>query len=451
MHIITRTLRQMTSNAVASTAVLCLALLSFDTRSASAQLEFESEPINYTTAPTSDPVAKLQSLLDSGEHILDYDNQHGYLPSVLKALDVPISSQMLVFSQTSFQLRRISPTHPRAVYFGDDAYVGWVQDGDVLEMAAVDPQLGAVFYTLDQTESVKPKFVRDRGQCTSCHASSRTQGVPGHLVRSVFPDVNGRPLLGSGSYVTDHRSPFEKRWGGWYVSGTHGEMRHMGNAIAHDRTNPEDLDREAAANVTDLSKIVNTRPYLSPHSDLVALMIMEHQSQMQNFITLANFEARSALHYDNIMNKALDRPEGHQSDTTVRRLDKVSEKLLQYMLCCDEFALASPVQGASDFATEFAERGIRDSQGRSLRDLDLKTRLFKYPCSYQIHSEAFLCLPEPIKDRVYSRLHDVLSGTDQSEDFSHLSGPDREAILAILNDVHVEFRAAGQLADAAAG
>ena len=229
-------------------------------QSVSAQPEFESEPINYSTAPTNDPVAKLQKLLDSGERELIFDEEHGYLPAVLDALNVPPSSQMLVFSQTSFQLRRIRPTRPRAIYFGDDMYVGWVQDGDVVEISAVDPQQGAVFYALEQREVAEPRFVRDRGQCTSCHASSRTQGVPGHLVRSVFPDINGRPLLGSGSYVTDHRSPFEKRWGGWYVSGYHGAMRHMGNAIARDRANPENLDREAAANVTDLSQIVNVEP-----------------------------------------------------------------------------------------------------------------------------------------------------------------------------------------------
>jgi len=419
-------------------------LVAFTSERVAAQIEFEAEPVNYNTAQTNDPVVKLQKLLDSGELKLMHDEHYGYLPSVLDALNVPKSSQMLVFSQTSFQLRRIAPSHPRAVYFGDDTYVGWVQDGDVLEMSTVDPQQGAIFYTLDQTEASKPRFIRDRGQCITCHASSRTQAVPGHLVRSVFPDDNGRPLLGSGTYVTDHRSPFEQRWGGWYVSGTHGTMRHMGNAIARDRQNPEDLDREAAANVTDLSTLVNVKPYLSPHSDLVALMVMEHQSQMHNFITFANYEARSSLHYDGVMNKALERPEDYQSDTTKRRLDKASEKLVQYMLFADEFQLTSPVQGMSEFATEFAARGVRDTKGRSLREFDLQRRLFKYPCSYLIYSDAFLSLPEPIKQRVYARLHAVLFESDQSPEFVHLTSVDRRAIREILDDTHPEFRAAGE-------
>ena len=226
------------------------------------------------------------------------------------------------------------------------------------------------------------------------------------------------------------------------MSGTHGDMRHMGNAFARDKTHPEDLDREAGANVRDLSKIVNTKPYLSPHSDLVALMVVEHQSQMHNYITLASYEARSATYYDKVMNKALDRPIDYQSDTTVRRLDKVSEKLLRYMLFTDEFSLTSPVQGVSDFTAEFADLGVCDSRGRSLREFDLKTRLFKYPCSYLIHSDGFLSLPDPIKGRVYGRLHEVLTGEDDSTKFEHLSVADRQAILSILNETHQEFRAA---------
>lgn len=423
---------------------LCLPLILFSGEYAAAQIEFESEPVNYNTAVTNDPVVKLQKLLDSGELTLKYDEHYGYLPSVLDALNVPKSSQMLVFSQTSFQLRRIAPSHPRAIYFGDDTYVGWVQDGDVLEMSTVDPQQGAIFYTLDQTEASKPRFIRDRGQCITCHASSRTQAVPGHLVRSVFPDDNGRPLLGSGTYVTDHRSPFEHRWGGWYVSGTHGAMRHMGNAIARDRQNPEDLDREAAANLTDLTKLVNVKPYLSPHSDLVALMVLEHQTQMHNYITFANYEARSSQHYDGVMNKALDRPDEYQSDTTKRRLDKASEKLVQYLLFAEEFQLTSPVKGMSEFANEFTSHGIRDTKGRSLREFDLQRRLFKYPCSYLIYSDAFMDLPAPIKQRVYGRMHEVLAEANQSVEFVHLSAADRQAIRELLNDTHAEFRAASE-------
>jgi hypothetical protein len=406
---------------------------------AAAQLQFESPPIDYQTAPVHDPVARLQQRIDAGEVELDYDPRHGYLPDVLRLLDVPVSTQGLVFSQTSFQLRKISPRRPRAIYFNDDTYVGWVQGGDVIEIASVDPRQGAIFYTLDQDRVTHPRFLRDRGQCVTCHASSRTQGVPGLLVRSVYADADGRPQLGSGTFTTDHRSPFRQRWGGWYVSGTHGALRHMGNVISPDRDNPEEIDVQRGANRTDLAELVDTTPYLASTSDIVALMILEHQTQMHNYITLANFETRHAQHYDQIMNKALGRPEDHQSDSTARRIAVAAEKLVRYMLFVDEFPLSSPVKGVSGFAAEFSAGGPRDGHDRSLRELDLNGRLLKYPCSYLIYSDAFDGLPPAVKQVVYRRLLEVLTGTEQGGDFAHLSPADRSAILEILRETKPDF------------
>jgi hypothetical protein len=412
--------------------VFAAVFLLFLVAPAQAQLDFERDPINYHGAPVNDPVAKLQAALDAGETKLDYDEKLGYLPALLEALDVCPSSQMLVFSKTSFQLRKITPQRPRAVYFRDDVYVGYVQRGDVLELSAVDPQQGAVFYTLSQEKSETPRFVRDRGQCIACHASSRTQGVPGHLVRSVFADRSGQPQLGSGTFTIDHRSPFDERWGGWYVSGTYGAMRHMGNVIADDRDRPENLDRERGANVTDLASLVNVEPYLAPTSDVVALMVLEHQTQMHNLLTFANYEARSAAHYDGIMNAAFERPADYQSETTQRRIAAAGEKVLQYMLFSEEFRLTSPVKGVSSFTEEFAATGPRDDQGRSLRDFDLERRLFKFPCSYLIYSPSFDALPAPMKSCIARRLHEVLTGEDQTPPFAHLTPEDRRNILEIL-------------------
>ena len=404
--------------------------------SASAQMEFEAAPISYETAEVNTRITQLQAKLDSGEVDLKSDGPRGYLESVLKLLDVPQQSQVLVFSKTSLQLRRITPDRPRAVYFNDDTYIGYCQQGDVVEVATQDAQQGTIFYTLDQiteTPDGKPRFLRDRGQCLTCHASSRTQGVPGLLVRSVYSDGGGHPLLGSGTFSTDHTSPFSQRWGGWYVSGQHGSMRHMGNVLAQ-RKSPETLDREAGANATDLSQFVSVKPYLTPHSDLVALMVLEHQVQMHNFITLANFETRSALHHDDIMNDALDRPDDFRSDLTERRIHGVTEKLVRYLLFSKEYPLEAPVSGTSGFAEEFAARGPRDSKGRSLRDLDLQTRLLKYPCSYLIYSEAFTQLPTEAKTDVLKNLREVLTGKNSSPEFAHLSAEDRKAIYEILQE-----------------
>jgi hypothetical protein len=401
---------------------------------ARAQALHEGEAIQYDTAPVHDRVTDLQEKLDRGETSLTWESERGYLKSLLEQLEVPTSSQGLVFSKTSLQLRKISRKKPRAVYFNDDCYVGFCQFGEVLEVAAIDPQQGLVFYTLEQEQAEKPTLIRDKGNCLSCHATTRTQNVPGALVRSVFPDSGGTPLLGSGTYTTDDRSPFPQRWGGWYVSGTHGDMRHMGNVFAADKHDPEKIDTEHGANVTDLSPLVETKPYLTPHSDIVALMVLEHQTQMQNLLTFANFETRSATHYDCVMNEVLGRPKEFQSESTQRRIAAAGEKVVRGLLFSGEFALTSPVQGTSAFADEFSKRGVRDSQGRSLRDFDLQKRLFRYPCSFLIESEQFAALPEPMRKYVDRRLSEVLSGADQTPEFGHLSADDRQTILSILRE-----------------
>jgi hypothetical protein len=254
------------------------------------------------------------------------------------------------------------------------------------------------------------------------------------LVRSVFSDERGQPQIGSGTFSTDHRSPLDERWGGWYVTGTHGRMRHMGNVLARDRTRPEQLDRDAGANITDLSAFVDTQPYLAPTSDIVALMVLEHQVQMQNYLTLAGYETRHAQFYDQVMNEALDRPADYQSESTLRRVAAAGDKVLKYLLFAEEFPLTSPVSGSAEFRRDFEGRGLRDSHGRSLRDLDLEHRLLKYPCSYLIYSETFDRLPAPVHGYVTGRLYRILTGEDDDPAFERLSLDDRRAVLEILSE-----------------
>lgn len=410
------------------------ALIALSAAPARADLPIEGEPILYLTAPVHDPVARLQEQLDKGETKLAYDQKQGYLKAVLEQLKVPVSSQMLVFSKTSFQRTKISPHAPRAIYFNDNVYIGYVQDGDVLEASAVDPQQGAVFYLLDQRESDKPVFLRQTHDCLQCHASSKTQDVPGHLVRSVYPDDTGIPVFNAGTFTTDHTSPLSERWGGWYVTGKHGSQRHMGNVLVSDKDHPEQLDTAAGANVAQLSGRLDTAPYLAPHSDIVALMVLEHQTQMHNFITAANYQTRLAIHHEKAINEALGRPADALSSHTLQRLKRPAEALVKYMLFVGETKLTDPVEGTSPFTLDFAARGPRDRKGRSLRDFDLHHRLFKYPCSYLIYSEAFDALPARIKEQVYRRLWEVLTGKDTSADFAHLSAEDRQAILEILRE-----------------
>lgn len=409
----------------------CLSL--FDA-TARAQSFYERAPINYYTTPANDPVARLQKAIDAGQVTLEFDDQHGFLQSILKNLQVSPCTQTLVFSKTSFQRDRIAPRSPRALYFNDDVYVGWVQGGDVMEFSAVDPQLGAVFYTLEQAppDNGKPRFIRDQGNCLSCHASSRTQDVPGHLVRSVYTAPGGMPHFGAGTFASNHSSPLSERWGGWYVTGTHGSQRHMGNVLATDKEHPEQLDTASGANLKSLSGLFNTQPYLTGHSDIVALMVLEHQVEMHNWLTRMNHDTRMALRDAAIMNEMMKRPADELTESAQRRIVNAAEKLVRYMLFLDEAPLSEPVAGTSDFADYFASLGPREAQGRSLRDFDLTRRMFKYPCSYLIYSAAFDGLPAQAKHFVYRRLHEILTGAATDEAYKHLSPADRQAILEIL-------------------
>ena len=380
-------------------------------------------------------VAALAAAIESGSLQLPVDPRHGLLPGLLEALDIPASSQTLVFSKTSFQSHRIDPTHPRAVYFNDDTYVGWVPGSGLIEIASVDPDHGAVFHTLEERDGVAPRLLRDTDQCIICHASQRTQGVPGFLVRSVLTNPAGRFVSGAPSYVTDDASPFSQRWGGWYVTGTHGDMRHMGNSTYPGHTLTEPFDMDAGANQTRLPDRVAAGGYLVASSDIVALLVLEHQSQAHNLLTRAAVEARAAGRLD----AELGLPAGQPSDATRLRVAHAGDRLLRCLLMADAISFTSPVRGTAAFAAEFTARGPQDAQGRSLRQLDLDRRLFTHSCSHLVHGEQFVRLPVAVKRHIGGRLHDILCAGRDVAGFGHIDRHEREAIASILVATEPEF------------
>jgi hypothetical protein len=394
--------------------------------------DFDQPPINYATSIPQNAISRLQERLESGQVRLEHEEGFGYLRALLDALEVPLSSQTLVFSKTSLQRQHIAPRTPRAVYFSDDMYVGFCRDGDVLELSAVDPSLGTVFYTLDQEKTAEPRFVRQSDSCLLCHGASHQQGVPGHLVRSLYVDAGGLPILSSGSHRIDHTSLLENRWGGWYVTGTHGKQKHLGNLVVYGRENPEQIDNTGGLNLTSLEGRFDTSKYLTGHSDIVALMVLEHQAQAHNLIARANFLTRVALHQEASLNRELGKPQDERWQSTTSRIKDAGEPLVKYLLFCDEAPLNGPISGTSGFAADFSARGPRDAEGRSLRDLDLQRRLFKYPLSYLVYSPEFKALPTEVRDYVWQRIDDVLSERDASEPFRHLTSADRQAIREIL-------------------
>ena len=382
--------------------------------------------IQYNQAPLNNRVTRVIEDMKSGKTKIAFRNDGtGALVSLLQAVGVNPDSQVMVFSKTSFQASIISPKNPRAIYFNDDTMIGYVRGSGLLEVATMDPKQGFIFYSFDQ-QAKPPRFDR-RDVCLQCHESKGTLGVPGIMVASVYPDADGMPAFRGAANLTDHRTRFEDRWGGWYVTGTHGDMRHQGNAVFHEPDHPEILDSRGALNLLSLDKRFNPAGYLNATSDIVALMTLEHQTRMSDLIIRVGWEARVLEHG----------PQQHDgsADASARaRLDADLETLVTYMLFADEAAMDDPVQGVSTFTQTFSARGPRDKQGRSLRDFDLKKRLFKYPLSYMVYSEAFDALPAQVRDKIYERVYNVLTRKDPSPKFDRLTTEDRRAILAILRD-----------------
>jgi hypothetical protein len=292
-----------------------------------------------------------------------------------------------------------------------------VRGGEVLEFVGQDPTQGAVFYTMSQA-SDKPVLERN-DSCVSCHASEATHYVPGMFIGSVFPGVDGTTMYGP-AYTTDHRSPFEIRWGGWFVTGTHNATRHMGNAVA---TNPADLSAmitPETVHVTSLEGRFDKTGYLSLNSDLVALLVLEHQAKMLNLLTRVGWESRIG-----------EKESG-------RTVQQAAAELVDYLLFVDEAPLPGPIAGTTKFAEVFSSQGPRDSRGRSLRDLSLETRLLRYPCSYLIYSAPFDGLPAAAKAAVYARMWEILSGQERDRRYAVLTAADRQAITEILTETKPE-------------
>jgi hypothetical protein len=377
--------------------------------------------IEYATRPAHDLISILNEEIAAGRAHLKFDDDQGYLRSVLETLKIPIESQMAVFSKTSVQARLINSQNPRTLFFNDSVVVGWVRGG-FIEVASESPQQGIIFYSLPQESQAKPRFER-KNDCLTCHDSYDALSVPGMLVRSNFIGPNAMTLRSLGSYNTDHRSPLEQRWGGWYVTGNSGSIRHMGNAIVTDNDNPESMVTPETLNLDSLKTKFDTNAFLSPYSDIVALMVFEHQMHLMNLFTRMGWQARYALH-----------PVGQSARVGQNYLRNTTNDLVDYMLFVDEAPLANAIHGTSGFAEKFSAEGPHDSHGRSLRQLDLERRLMRYPCSYMIYSEAFDALPTEARQAVYDRMWQILAGKDKRPKYARLSLADRRAVVEILRE-----------------
>ena len=387
--------------------------------------------IQYTDGPVDNVVADLNERLEAGEVDLRWEGRSGYLRSALAALDLPVESQLLVFSPTSFQAEHIEFDNPRALYFADEVSLGWVRGADVLEIAAFDRRQGSVFYTLAQTPDEEPRFER-RETCLACHLSWDTLGVPGLQAMSMFPLPKNPNAYASGHFV-DHRSRIEDRWGGWYVTGAHGGSAHMGNVEVEDVDDPNATFGVVPPVIESLEGRFDLEGFPTPYSDVVALLVLDHQVHMTNLITRVGWEARRIAHREAHV-APTDRGRSTDDGRFREIVDEAAIELVDYLLFVDEAPLPSGIAGASGFAEAFAARGPHDRRGRTLREVGLDGRLFRYPCSYLIYTAAFDALPDFALDAIYRRMWAVLSGEVTESPYDRLSLADRQAIVEILRD-----------------
>jgi hypothetical protein len=413
----------------------CRVLLACVPAFAQSQLDFEQPPINYSaTVPRA--LSALQARISSGELKFSGSEQNA-LKILLAALEVPVESQLLVFSKTSLQRRRISPERPRALYFSDTTYVGWVPGG-LTEVIIVDPQLGPVFYSFDLRDGQRehPKLERDN-DCLRCHGGNFVRDIPGIFARSLFTDQTGEPLLRHGTLIVEDETPFANRWGGWYVTGYHGDESHRGNVMAAEEGGAL-LFTPSVKRPDTLSGFFETRDYLRNTSDVVALLVLEHQTTMQNTLTRASFTSRRMMAYQHGLQKAFNEPLTDEPtyDSVKSVFESNADDIVDRLLFRNAAPLPSGVIGDEAFQQRFVRNAPKSASGHTLKDLELWDRTFAQRCSFLIYSEMFLELPETLKSRIFDRLQTALRSRDSNDRYSYLPPAEKQRIYEILLETH---------------
>ena len=376
--------------------------------------EIDESPHFYHQRRPKDRFTQLRNKLDSGEIPLDRSSEKAFVVSLLKALDIPVCSQMLVFSTTSLQLSLISPANPRALYFNEDVYLGYVPGGRV-EIVSIDPELGGIFYMFDIAIGGVALSIERSERCMRCHVGEDTGHVPGLVIKSVVPGPGGGSLTAYRIAQTGHGIPLAERFGGWHVTGAGVFTNHLGNFTG-----------ELAAG--RLTKIPNPpgeqfrfEKYPATTSDLLPQLLHEHQAGFVNRMVGAAYRARTAQHIS----------KGQLTPAQTAELDAQARIITRYLLFADETPLpAGGVAGETEYKEAFRNNRHMTVDGFSLKDFDLETRLFKHRCSYMIYSPVFTGLPSAMKQRVYQALREALN-TEQAE-FSYLPAAEKRAIRHIL-------------------
>src|SRR5688500_17763528 len=384
------------------------------------EMDLGAAPHHYYERKTKDRFARLQGEMEAERVVLDRSSEKGFLLSLLAALEIPASSQMLVFSTTSLQLSLITPSNPRAIYFNEDTYLGFIPGGKI-ELVSIDPELGGIFYILDIPRSAAASLNIDRSRrCMNCHSGSETGYVPGLTVKSVVPGTRGGSVDAFRVDMTGHGIPLSERFGGWYLTGVHGLTNHWANAIG----------RMVNGEVTKDPVVPGERfswgKYPVEGSDILPQLIHEHQAGFVNRALQAGYVARMHLHRG-----------GELSAEQRAEIDHFAGELARYILFADEAALPkSGIKGDRKFEEDFLRDRKVSRNGASLQDFDLKRRMFKYPVSYMVYTPLFAGLPEVVKSGVIRELQkglregDGKNGNDGT--YAHISKEEKRVIQEIL-------------------
>ncbi|MEA3208281.1 MAG: hypothetical protein QOE70_1338 [Chthoniobacter sp.] len=378
--------------------------------------DLEAPPHSYYQRTLRDRFTRIKDDVESGKIALDRHSEKAFVISLLRALGIPATSQMLVFSTTSLQLRLISPASPRALYFTEDLYIGYVPGGRI-EVVSLDPELGAIFYIFDIPRGEQPVRVERSTRCMNCHAAEDTGQVPGLVVKSVVPGPTGGSLDSFRREQTGHAIPFDQRFGGWYVTG--------GSALAQPWANV--IGRLFAGNISKQTippgTLFDFAHYPVATSDLLPQLLLEHQAGFVNRVVAATYRARTHLHTD----------QGVLSAEHAAELDEQARIVTRYLLFADEVPLPpGGVEGDAAFKTDFLRDRRSAANGISLKDFDLRTRLLQHRCSYMIYSAVWQGLPPAIKERIYRRLRAALDPARPEAEYAYLPTAEKQSIRAIL-------------------
>ncbi|HTQ99238.1 MAG TPA: hypothetical protein VMH83_04575 [Candidatus Acidoferrum sp.] len=397
------------------------------------QLVYDTEypQIGYAKTPPADAYSKLMNRLAASGGKLAFDAEgHGYLDGLLQALGIDPSSQALIFSKTSLKQRYVAPALPRSLFFTDDVYVTFVPGTRSLEVAAMDPLQGPVFFDVSQDPKADKPYKQETDRCLRCHDtySMTGGGVPRFLLSSVIAGPTGDLVSHELSDITDQATPIEQRFGGWYVTGMSGKQIHRGNFIVKDINELKQQPWVGKINQASLDGFVDLKAYPRKTSDIVALMVLQHQTEVQNRLVRLNYESRKLL---------AGKPQ--PADAVLQELIK---PVLQVMFFADEPKYADALSGNSGYQQWFEQRGPKTADGKSLRQFDLKTRTFRYRLSYLIYSDAIAALAAPVKTLLFRDIQAVLGGDAKLLDGFVLPADERDTIKAILQATRPDVLAA---------